>query len=88
LALLRIAERLRVDGWSVAGWRGWDDARMEWGADEQPWQTTRSTSPIPMHPTSLGRTACGAVTAMVMCHCSVTGDRDDDRRELSIDISR
>ena len=67
-----IAERLRADGWSVAttGWRGYD-ARMEWGADDQPLADYEVDFADPGAPDELFAALApeGAVTAMVMCHC-------------------
>jgi 3-oxoacyl-[acyl-carrier protein] reductase len=73
-----IADRLRDDGWAVVttGWRPYD-ARMEWGADDEPLADHDVDFSDPSAPDGLFETLAGdgPVTAMVLCHCeSVDSD--------------
>ena len=67
-----IAERLRADGWSVVttGWRGYD-ARMKWGAEDQPIADHDVDFTDPDAPDALFAALApdGPVMGMVMCHC-------------------
>ena len=67
-----IADRLRADDWAVVttGWRGYD-ARMDWGADEQPLADHEVDFADPDSPDELFAALApdGPVVAMVMCHC-------------------
>ncbi len=73
-----IADRLRDDGWQVVttGWRRYD-ARMDWGADDQPLADHEVDFTDPVAPDALFEELAsgGPVIAMVMCHAeSVDSD--------------
>jgi 3-oxoacyl-[acyl-carrier protein] reductase len=73
-----IADRLRADGWDVVttGWRSYD-ARMEWGADENPLADHEVDLSDPDAPDALFGVLAdgGAITALVLCHAeSVDAD--------------
>jgi 3-oxoacyl-[acyl-carrier protein] reductase len=73
-----IADRLREDAWQVVttGWRSYD-ARMDWGADDQPLADHDVDFTDPDAPDQLFRVLAGdgPITAMVMCHAeSVDSD--------------
>ena len=73
-----IADHLRDDGWSVVttGWRGYD-ARMSWGADDQPLADHEVDFSDPDAPDRLFAALSGTepITALVLCHCeSVDSD--------------
>ena len=75
-----VADRLRHDGWPVVttGWRGYD-ARMTWGADEEPLADHDVDFVDAAAPDRLfaDLAAGGPVTAMVLCHAeSVDSDID------------
>jgi 3-oxoacyl-[acyl-carrier protein] reductase len=80
-----IADRLRADGWPVTttGWRGYD-ARMEWGADDEPLADLDVDFADPAAPDVLFESLAtqGAVTAMVMCHCESV---DSDIRTTTVE---
>ena len=66
-----IAERLRRDGWSVitTGWRGYD-ARMTWGADDEPLADYEIDFTDPAAPDDLFDSLTGGdpITALVIGH--------------------
>ncbi len=67
-----VAEALRVDGWDVVtcGFRGYD-ARMTWGADDEPIAFIEADFADPGAPARVIAQAAsnGPLTGLVMCHC-------------------
>ena len=80
-----VADRLRGDGWAVetVGWRSYD-ARMAWGADDEPLAGHEVDLADPTAPDGLfeALSAGGPVTAMVLAHAESV---DSDIESTTVD---